>query len=122
HASDKDCNGLSKGEIKQIMRGGEEPVWVSVIRDAEGKEMTRSDLFKHAHGKRPDDNHDITMSYEPLCTTGEGKAIEIEAARNSAVWPDATIEQLQDKKTLLNRLPPLLTEFKSDIEQLGFVY
>ena len=45
---------------------------------------------------------------------------ELEAARSSAVWPEATIEQLQDEAALKDRLPALLAAFKSDIEELGF--
>lgn len=52
------------------------------------------------------------------------KAVEpnIEAARSCAVWPEATLEQLQDKKALADRLPALMAEFKRDIESLGFEY
>lgn len=52
------------------------------------------------------------------------KAVEpnLEAARSCAVWPDATLEQLQDKKLLMERLPALMQEFKRDIEALGFTY
>ena len=45
-----------------------------------------------------------------------------EYARNSAIWPDATLEQLQDKEALKARLPALMAEFKSDIESLGLVF
>ena len=52
------------------------------------------------------------------------KAVEpnLEAARSCAVWPDATLEQLQDEKLLMQRLPDLMKEFKKDIEALGFIY
>ena len=52
------------------------------------------------------------------------KAVEpnIEAARSCAVWPDATLEQLQDEKLLMQRLPDLMKEFKKDIETLGFIF
>lgn len=58
---------------------------------------------------------------------GEGKERDFEAARNSAVWPEATDEQLslpkEDlKKLLLARLPALMQNFKSDMEELGFTY
>lgn len=43
----------------------------------------------------------------------------IEAARSCAVWPDATLEQLQDKEALMARLPGLLEEMRADIEALG---
>lgn len=47
---------------------------------------------------------------------------ELENARSSAIWEDATLEQLSDKKALLARLPALLEEFQSVIEGLGFTY
>ena len=50
------------------------------------------------------------------------KDIDIESARKTAIWPDGTIEDLQDKEKLLKRLPELMQEFKKDMENLGFVY
>ena len=48
------------------------------------------------------------------------KAGNLENARNTAVWPDATLEQLQDANQLDARLPQLLADFRHDIESLGF--
>ena len=45
---------------------------------------------------------------------------DIEAARATAIWPDATLEQLQDEEQLKARLPGLLAEFRTAIESLGF--
>lgn len=53
---------------------------------------------------------------------GEGKEPDIEAAHHCAIWPDATLEQLQDKEALLARLPALMGEFKAAVEALGLVY
>lgn len=58
---------------------------------------------------------------------GEGKERELDGAREAAVWPDATDEQLsvpkdELKQALLDRLPALMKEFKADVEELGFVY
>ena len=52
------------------------------------------------------------------------KAVEpnIDAARSCAIAPNATIEQLQDKEWLMDRLPALVMEFKRDIGAIGFVY
>jgi len=52
------------------------------------------------------------------------KAVEpnLQAARSSAIWHDATLEQLQNKDLLLERLPALIEEFVTDIEALGLVY
>jgi hypothetical protein len=52
----------------------------------------------------------------------EGKEPELEAARKSAIAPNATLEELQNKDWLLNRLPSLMNEFKQDIENIGFIY
>jgi hypothetical protein len=46
----------------------------------------------------------------------------LEYARSSAIWPDATLEQLKDKDALTERLPALLNEFKSAVESLGFTF
>ena len=48
------------------------------------------------------------------------KEPDIEAARKTAIWPDATLEQLQDEEQLKARLPGLLAEFRAAVESLGF--
>ena len=53
--------------------------------------------------------------------TTEKKA-NIEAARRAAVWPDATLAQLSDKEALNERLPALMSDFRADIEKLGFTF
>ncbi len=50
------------------------------------------------------------------------KVADLNAARNSAIAPDATPEQLRDKQWLEDRLPELMAEFKADIEALGFTF
>jgi len=61
--------------------------------------------------------------HEKIATAwSKGKPSDLEAARNAAVWPDATLEQLTDKQTLENRLPGLMQEFKTAMESLGFTY
>ena len=57
----------------------------------------------------------------------KGKSRDFEGARHSAIWEDATEEQLslpseELKKLLIARLPKLMANFKKDIEALGFVY
>ena len=58
---------------------------------------------------------------------GKKKERELTHARSSAVWPDATDEQLSAPKRKLtkmleDRLPALMDEFKQDMESLGFTY
>lgn len=63
----------------------------------------------------------IVTGYQPE------KLREFEKARKSAIWFDATDEELslsskELKKLLKGRLPKLMAEFKADIEALGFIY
>ena len=46
----------------------------------------------------------------------------IDAARSCTIWPDATLKQLSNEKALLKRLPKLIKEFQTAIEELGFIY
>ena len=50
------------------------------------------------------------------------KEPNLEVARSCAIWPDATIEQLQDEKQLLARLPILIEDFRNKMLGLGFVW
>lgn len=67
-------------------------------------------------------------SFEKVVTCwGKGKERELESARSSAIWPEATDEQLslpQEELTKLleNRLPALIEEFQKDILAIGFVF
>jgi len=64
-----------------------------------------------------------SMTYEPNPKTA--KARELDAARNTAIWPDATDEDLTTpglEDRLKARLPKLLEDFKADMEALGFVF
>jgi hypothetical protein len=53
---------------------------------------------------------------------GEGKEPDLEGARYCAIWPEATLEQLQNKELLLARLPALMDSFKKDVESLGLTF
>jgi len=46
----------------------------------------------------------------------------IKEARACAIWPNATLEQLQSRDALNERLPALMAEFRAAVESLGFVY
>jgi hypothetical protein len=61
------------------------------------------------------------------CSFSQGKARELNAARRSAIWPEATDEELCAppdvlRARLLERLPALMQKFKAAVESLGFVY
>lgn len=53
---------------------------------------------------------------------GEGKIPDIKAARSTAIWPNAPLEQLQDKDALQERLPTLIKHFREDLKELNLVY
>lgn len=53
------------------------------------------------------------------------KTANLDYARSSARWPEATDEQLMSEdlpKLLAERLPALMAEFRAAVESLGFVY
>ena len=55
-------------------------------------------------------------------TTYHAKNGNLGFARNSAVWPDATLEQLMSEEALKERLPELMVAFKETVESIGFTY
>lgn len=53
------------------------------------------------------------------------KVRNLEHARSSAVWPEATDDELTSpglEQRLQERLPALMEEFRRDVEELGFTY
>jgi len=50
------------------------------------------------------------------------KKPNLEYARSSAIWPEATLEDLVSKERLLARLPALMVEFQEAVESLGLIY
>lgn len=123
-ASDRDHNGLRKGEVAQILAGGKTPVWQLCYKSGDVRTTNvkvdgiERYITSHTCPESPGDG----LCYVPFCRVGEGKEPDIEAAKGCAMWPDATLEQLQDKKALEERLPDLMKEFKKDVESLGFVW
>lgn len=114
HASDRDHNGLLKGEFRQIRNGRTGLLCWTLECDAP----------KYFDGENPPV---VAAKYVPFGHTGVGKARDFAAARRSAVWPDATDEQLSLPKAelteiLLARLPALIEEFRGDMERIGFVW
>ena len=64
------------------------------------------------------------LQWRPLMQNGEGKGRELDAARKTAVWPEATDEELcaepeKLREALAARLPRLLEQFRCDIEAAG---
>ncbi len=115
-AGDRDYNGLRKGEKKQLRNGRTgELAWVL---DGPGR------MYKDGN-ERPTET--ITFEWEPWMLVGVGKDRELDKARATAVWPDATDEELMvDKeeleKRLKERLPQLIKDFEADMRAVGFIY
>lgn len=127
HASEKDCWGLRKGEKLQILRGGDKtkPCWklAYVHGDIESEiKIDGIDLSPSCLESELPVIDLPNIKYIPWCRIGEGKTPDIEAARRAAIWEDATLEQLQDKQALENRLPALIEEFATVIESLGMEF
>lgn len=109
----KDCHGLKKGEFRQF-RDRETGLLSWKLSDG-------IKLEKYVDSAtRPEGS--VTLVYEPWGRTGEGKEPEIESARRTAIWADATLEQLQSKEALEAHLAEIMPQFKRDVESLGFVY
>ncbi len=118
HASDKDCWGLRKGESRQIVNGRTKlPAWKSAVINDSGKYV---DVGRRTIDAADKPENDGNIEFIPWCRLGEGKEPNLAAARSCAIWPNATLEQLQDKDALKKRLPALMDEFKAVIESIGF--
>lgn len=122
HAGDRDCHGLRKGEFRQhTSRGKYQANGVEGIPNWVLKDAPKTDVYA-AEKPAP-----VTLEWVPYGRTGEGKVREFDHARSSAVWPEATDEQLSQEPAaleaaLLARLPALMAEFRAAVESLGFNY
>lgn len=113
HAGDRDHNGLRRSEARQLRGKTGQLAWIM-----------RSVPTRYHDGDAPPTDT-VTLRWEPLTCEGGGKARELDLARSSAVWPDATDAELMQepealKLALLARLPALLAEFRRAVESLGF--
>jgi hypothetical protein len=119
-AGDKDCLGLRKGETRQIVNGRTGlPSWRRMANiNGELVELHKLDKYLDS-AERPTET--VTLTWEPWGRVGEGKDRELDAARATAVWPDATDEELMApdlKQKLEARLPALMQEFERDMKSL----
>src|SRR6185369_2717706 len=101
HAGDRDCWGLRKGEFQQHTSRGKYqaegvegvPHWELKIPDRENR-----DIYA-AEKPAP-----IVCEWQPSGKTGEGKERDLNAARASAIWPEATDEQLSAEPAVLKAM------------------
>jgi hypothetical protein len=118
HAGDRDHDGLLSGEVRQIRNGKTGQLAWILEADRE--------LPKYVDADEPPEGV-VTMRYVPWVRVGTGKPRDLDSARRTAVWPEATDEQLSlpaDELTELleDRLPALMQEFKEAVESLGLEY
>lgn len=115
-AGEKDHHGLIKGERRQLKNGKTGlPAWV-LEKSAELPKYVDAETCP---------TETAVLRYVPWERVGEGKARELDAARLSACWPEATDADLTApglEDRLMARLPSLLSEFRRDVEALGFKY
>jgi len=118
HAGDQDCNGLRKGETRQIRNGKTGLLaW---------KPEATEKLEQYVDSATCPEVQAATR-YVPWLRTGEGKERRLDYARSSAVWPEATDDQLclpkEELRTLLEaRSPALIEAFKADMERIGMLW
>lgn len=123
--SDRDHWGLRAGEQRQLRNGHTgAPCWELALVNADGTE--RKHAFEWIDSETCPQNPP-TAIYRPRMIVGEGKARELDRARSTAVWPDATDEELTQepevlKAVLLARAPALLVEFRAAMDTCGFAW
>ena len=137
HATNKDGNGLLKGEYSaytlsvvssEVREGDELVIYKSGqiytnrqnnpnLAKSNNEEQELLALFTDKLKVK----YDIIKINSPH-SLSEGSEPDLAAARLSAIWPDATLEQLLDKSQLKARLPSLIEEFRKVIVSLGMVY
>ena len=71
--------------------------------------------------------HAGNIKHDTFPSVSNGKARELDLARQNAVWPEATDDELclpkaELEKLLYDRLPSLMARFKFEIEEIGFIY
>jgi hypothetical protein len=120
HASDRDHNGLTKGERQQIRNGKTGKLAWKL--EKVGPDV---DAPAHIYADEQPTPPDVRLVYVPWERIGEGKERDLKAARSCAAWPDATDEQLCAPRETLRaaleaRLPALMAEFRAAIVSAGF--
>ncbi len=130
HVGDTDCNKLRKGEYDSftyhvVVEGStlfKSKIFYS-FRNWLHRDEAKAEAEAFLQNIKPELNPKIVQvgSGKP----SEGKERELDVARSCAIWPDATDKELVSpdlKANLEQRLPALMAEFKSVIENLGFTY
>ncbi len=127
HASNRDHNGLLRGERRQIFKGGDKSLPCWRLLDQNGNPPPAIYSGATYNGPLADAPPPPVLSWQPWERIGEGKARDFAAARSCAVWPDATDEQLSAPRDELTamleaRLPDLVEAMRADVTAAGFLW
>lgn len=94
HAGDRDHYGLRVGESRQIVNGQTGKLaWVLDAIEA-GEAKPAYALTKYFDGDASELPDAPRLWWAPMLRIGEGKARDLAAARSTAIWSDATDEEL----------------------------
>jgi hypothetical protein len=100
-------------------------------RPGPGEEHTEGAIRRWLPVSMMDPNSDADafdmLQLSPINKIGEGEERMLNAARRAAIWPEATDGELCSSKEVLTglleeRLPGLLFEFRTLVENFGFLY
>lgn len=129
HASNRDHNGLLAGEARQIRNGKTgAPCWRLEAFAADGAPFDLGSYGARSFdGEAPPGSVPV-LRWVPWNRIGEGKARDLDAARRSAIWPDApdsilTAPPDELRAALVARLPDLVARFRrAMVEDCGFLW
>ena len=122
HASDRDCWGGKKGEVRWTEFGLKGKNGLPVV-DKNGKAVAwkKEDEAQTVAAQMGAEVVEVPWKFH------EGKERDFDAARSCAVWPEATDAQLMAepeelRKMLEARHGELMERFRADMIELGFEY
>lgn len=142
HASNRDYNGLREGEEKPLLGPDKIPHWelvadltapenlgVKISDTPTGREYIGAKdcpifIVEKAHkGENPPPIP--RLKWVQTMIKGQGKERDLDAARNVAIWPDATDAELMQERpaleaALMERLPALVARFRALMDSVGF--
>ena len=122
HASDRDCWGGKKGEVRWTEFGLKGKNGLPVV-DKNGKAVAwkKEDEAQTVAAQMGAEVVEVPWKFH------DGKERDLDAARSCAVWPEATDAQLMAepeelRKMLEARHGELMERFRADMIELGFEY
>lgn len=128
-ASERDYNGLLKGERRQIRKGGKEPCWSLELVGDDGEPVKPKLSFDGEVDQLPSVPN-VRYRWMPWEIEGVGKERDLRGARSAACgdWPTEHPLYLSDeqlcsnnlRQILTDRLPLLLIECRNVVESFGF--